>query len=204
MKKILSILFSLNLLGMVSMAAETKARVGAPAPDFTLTSHTGASVTLSAFKGKHVVLEWVSFGCPFVVKHYSTGNMQQLQETWGAKEVVWLTINSAGEGRGAFESPEKAATVAESKKLKAHALLLDPSGEVGRMYEAKVTPHLYVIDPAGVLIYAGAIDDKATTNKDDVKTAKNYVVQALEASLAGRPVETPQTKPYGCGIKYTK
>lgn len=176
--------------------------VGKPAPDFTLQNGSGKSVTLSEHKGKVVVLEWVNHGCPFVVKHYGSGNMQKLQADATAKGVVWLSIcSSASEKQGHMSAADASKACAE-KQSAATAYLLDESGEVGKKYGAKVTPELYVIDAEGLLVYHGAIDDKKSTNPSDIAGAKNYVTAALEEVLASKPVSTPKTDAYGCSVKY--
>ena len=175
---------------------------GAAAPDFTLTDTSGASHKLSDFKGKTVVLEWVNHGCPFVVKHYSKGNMQGLQADYTGKGVVWLSICSSAEGKQGYNTAEGWQKLNAEKGGKATAILLDPEGTVGKLYGAKTTPHMYVINAEGTLVYQGAIDDKPSTDSDDIPGAKNYVKAALDEVLAGKPVTTGQTKPYGCGVKY--
>ena len=175
---------------------------GAAAPDFTLTDTSGASHKLSDFKGKPVVLEWVNHGCPFVVKHYSKGNMQGLQADYTGKGVVWLSICSSAEGKQGYDTAEGWQKLNTEKGGKATAILLDPEGTVGKLYGAKTTPHMYVINAEGTLVYQGAIDDKPSTDSDDIPGAKNYVKAALDEVLAGKPVTTGQTKPYGCGVKY--
>jgi peroxiredoxin len=178
------------------------ATVGDKAPAFTLTSAAGKKHSLSDFAGKFVVLEWVNFGCPFVKKHYNSENMQNLQTAYTEKGVIWLSICSSGPGKqGYFDGDELTAEL-ESKKAHATAYLIDADGKVGRMYEAKTTPHMFVIDPKGVLIYAGAIDDRPSTQVEDVEGATNYVQQALDAAMAGKKVEVTATKSYGCSVKY--
>lgn len=179
------------------------ARPGAEAPDFTLTDAKGEAKTLSSYRGKWVVLEWVNYDCPFVKKHYKSGNMQKLQKELKAKGVVWLSINSSAAGKqGHFEGTELVSRIA-SAKAEPDAYLLDTDGKVGRIYKAKTTPHMFVIDPTGKLAYAGAIDDHPSTEAADIPKSKNYVVAALEAGMAGKKVETTSTNSYGCGVKYT-
>ena len=186
------------------LAAGVRAEVttGAAAPDFTLTDTSGTSHNLSDFKGKVVVLEWVNHGCPFVVKHYSPGNMQGLQADYTSKGVVWLSICSSAEGKQGYYTAEGWQKLNAEKGGKATAILLDPEGTVGKLYGAKTTPHMYVINAEGTLVYQGAIDDKPSTDSDDIPGAKNYVKAALDEVLAGKPVTIGQTKPYGCGVKY--
>ena len=185
----------------LSGAALASAVVGNPAPAFTLTDLAGKPVNLADYRGKTVVLEWHNFGCPFVQKHYRSGNMQSLQKKYGG-EVVWLAVNSTH--REAYDYMAPAKIDAELRRFEAAPAryLMDEPGAVGRAYGAKTTPQMYVIDPSGKLVYNGAIDDRRSTNPDDVKGAKNYVVLALDEMKAGKPVSTPTTTPYGCTVKY--
>jgi len=183
-------------------SAAAQAAVGSPAPDFTLADATGQPKTRSSFNGKFVVLEWFNNDCPFVRKHYDSGHMQRLQAAQTANGVIWLTISSSAKGRQGSMSPEQAQAIIASRQAKPTALLLDPDGVVGRLYGAKTTPHLFVIDPQGTLIYAGAIDDKPSTDPADLAPAVNYVQRALEEAMAGRPVSVPETASYGCSVKY--
>ncbi len=178
------------------------ATVGQVAPDFTLADANGKTHDLTDFRGKPVVLEWHNHQCPFVVKHYASGNMQALQKEYASKGVVWLTINSSAPGKQGHVTPAEALQLTADRKAAPTALLLDTSGEVGKRYRAKVTPHMFVIDAKGNLVYDGAIDDKRSTDQADVKTATNHVRAALEDVLAGRPVATPSSEPYGCSVKY--
>lgn len=177
-------------------------KVGQPAPGFTATDSLGKTVSLDAYKGKFVVLEWTNHGCPFVGKHYKSGHMQLLQKEYTAKGVIWFSVISSRKGAQGYSTPAKANR--DLVKWHAHptAVLLDPSGKLGREYGATTTPDMYIIDPQGTLIYEGAIDDTPSTDLDDIKTANNYVSQALDAAMAGKPVETTMTKSYGCSIKY--
>jgi peroxiredoxin len=191
----------LLLLAAVTIA-QAEVQIGQPAPDFSLTDCSGKKVSLSDFKGKVVVLEWVNHGCPFVAKHYGSGNMQKLQADATAKGVVWLSICSSAPGKPGHADAAGAAKKCTETQSTATAYLLDESGKVGKTYGAKVTPEMYVIDAKGVLVYHGAIDDKKSTNPGDIAGAKNYVAAALDEVLAGKPVSTPKTDPYGCGVKY--
>jgi peroxiredoxin len=177
-------------------------QIGQPAPEFTLTDSNGQSHNLSDFKGKFVVLEWLNHGCPFVQKHYDGGNMQGLQKEYTGKDVVWLSIASSAPGKQGNMSPEETNKTKEEKDAAPTAVLIDADGTVGKLYDAKVTPELFVINPEGTLIYAGAIDDKKSVDAADVAGATNYVKQALDEAMAGNPVSTPQTEAYGCGVKY--
>lgn len=175
---------------------------GAEAPAFTLPDTAGKEVSLADFKGKVVVLEWFNYGCPFVKKHYASGNLPALQKKYSDKDVVWLSINSSAEGKqGYLPGPELAEASAKEGNA-ATAILLDTDGKVGKAYGAKVTPHMYVICKDGKLAYMGAIDDKPTTQQSDIEGAKNYVVAAVDALLSGGRIEVSMAKPYGCGVKY--
>lgn len=178
------------------------AAVGEMAPDFTLTSAAGASHSLSDFEGKWVVLEWVNYDCPFVRKHYDSGNMQTLQKDATANGVVWLTICSSAPGKqGHFEGDALQSRIAKEGGNQT-AYLIDADGSVGRAYQATATPHMYLIDPMGKLLYAGAIDDKPSTKVADIATATNYVSAAMSAAMQGEPVAVSSTKAYGCAVKY--
>ena len=177
-------------------------KVGAPAPAFTANATTGKAVSLADQRGKLVVLEWTNHDCPYVVKHYSTSNMQALQREATGQGVVWLTIISSAPGTQGHVSAAQADELTASRKASPTAVLLDPTGTVGKAYGATNTPHMFVIDKAGTLMYAGAIDDKPTTRKGDVQGAQNYVREALAAVAAGQPVKTPVTRAYGCTVKY--
>ena len=183
-----------------SFAAEPE--VGEPAPAFTLKDTSGKTHSLSDYKGKFVVLEWFNEGCPFVKKHYTSGNMQKLQKEYTGKDVVWLSINSSAEGEQGHVTPETAPKTISDWKMDATKILLDHDGKVGKTYGAKTTPHMFVIDKEGKLVYQGAIDSKPTPNTADVNDAENYVKVALDNSMAGKPVENSSTKPYGCSVKY--
>ncbi len=175
---------------------------GQPAPDFTLPDLSGKPVRLSELKGRTVVLEWVNPECPYVQKHYNSANMPNLQKEFGGKQVTWLAINSTREGHSEFKSPQQMAAWMKQTGGAPAATLLDRDSKVGRLYGAVTTPHMYVIDPKGTLVYAGAIDDKRSANPADVKTAKNYVRAALGEAMAGKAVSTASTSPYGCSVKY--
>jgi peroxiredoxin len=175
---------------------------GEAAPDFTLTDSKGTSHKLSDFRGKFVVLEWLNHDCPFVKKHYGSGNMQKLQQEYTAKGVIWLSIISSAPGKQGHRTGPQADADTKDKKANPTAVLLDPAGEVGQKYEAKTTPHMFVLDKDGKVIYAGAIDSIKSTDSTDVTKAENHVRAALDAALAGKPVSTPSTKPYGCSVKY--
>ncbi|CAG0972173.1 glutathione peroxidase [Burkholderiales bacterium] len=175
---------------------------GSPAPDIAATDALGKAVKLSDFRGKYVVLEWTNPDCPFVQKHYDSKNMQGLQREWGAKDVVWLSVNSTREGHSEYRSGAQMDTWMKAQDGTPQAVLIDGRSTAGRAYAAKTTPHMFVIDPAGNVVYAGAIDDKRSSNPADVKTAKNYVRAALAEATTGKPVSVASTTPYGCSVKY--
>jgi len=182
--------------------AQAAATVGLSAPSFTALATNGGSVSLGDHRGKIVVLEWTNHECPYVRKHYESGNMQALQREAKAKDVVWLTVISSAPGEQGHVTAAQADELTRTRQAAPAAVLLDPRGTVGRLYDAKVTPHMYVIDAKGLLMYAGAIDDRPTTRRADVQTAQNYVRVALDAVRAGQPVKTPVTRAYGCTVKY--
>lgn len=175
---------------------------GIAAPDFKGIDSTGTPQTLSQYRGKFVVLEWANQGCPYDGKHYRSGNMEALQKEWTAKGVVWLSVISSGPGQQGYVTPAAENQYLTKMHAAPTAAILDVSGQIGRLYEAKTTSHIFVIDPTGKLIYQGAIDDKPTTDQADIKTAHNYLNEALNAAMAGKPVPTAVTRPYGCSVKY--
>src|SRR5713226_742354 len=198
-KSILTILASLATTTLLALDSPP---VGSAAPDFSLTDAKGQTHSLSQYKGKYVVLEWFNPECPFVKKHYGSGNMQKLQEEYTGKGVVWLTIDSNAPGSEGNMTPEQAEKVTTTWKTHQTALLLDPEGKAGRAYGAKNTPNMVIVNPEGKIAYEGAIDSKATPNPADIPNSTNYVKAALDESLTGKPVTTSQTKPYGCSVKY--
>ncbi len=204
MSNILTKVVAVTLLAGCTYAvkAGAEAVIGEKAPDFTLTDVLGNEHTLSDYEGQYVVLEWINHGCPFVVKFYDAGEMQRLQEKYTEQGVVWLAICSSKPGSQGYYTPEDAARVSEEKGANHTAYLYDAPGDVGRLYGAQVTPHMYVIDPDGILIYQGAIDSIRSANQADIERAENYVVSALTQSMAGEEVATPVTRPYGCTVKY--
>ena len=200
-----------NTLGLGALALPTglltaagtaqAASVGQAAPDFTLNDTQGKPVKLSSFKGKPVVLEWNNPGCPFVRKHYN-GNMQALQKAFTTQGVVWLAINSTEEDSVDHMGAEQLARWMADKGASPTATLLDPDGRVGRAYGARVTPHMYIVNAQGALAYAGGIDSIPSARLADIEKATNYVRQGLDELLAGKPLSTPTSQPYGCSIKY--
>jgi hypothetical protein len=205
MKKAIGMFGAVAALSFVlwtALQAAKEPAVGQPAPDFSLTDTEGAKHTLAQHRGKFVVLEWVNHGCPFVKKHYDSGNMQALQKETATKGVVWFSICSSAKGKQGHFPPAEWNKIISEKGMASAAVLLDETGRVGKAYGAKTTPHMYVINPQGVLIYKGAIDDRPTTNSADVNGAKNYVRAALEQAMTGQPVTTASTQAYGCSVKY--
>jgi alkyl hydroperoxide reductase subunit AhpC len=190
------------LLAFTASFSRAEVKTGDPAPPFTLEDIHGVKHSLSDFRGKIVVLEWINHGCPFVVKHYKKGHMQALQREATANGVIWLSICSSAPGKQGHYSAEEWRKVNSEKQGAATAVLLDEDGTVGRLYGAKTTPHMFVIDKEGRIAYQGAIDSKRSTDPDDIPKSENYVRAALDDLAAGRPVAKPQTPPYGCSVKY--
>ncbi len=191
-------------LGLAARSHQAVGKVepGSPAPLFTVASAEGKTVSLADYKGKYVVLEWTNKDCPFVKKHYGSGNMQSVQEKATKLDVVWLTICSSAPGKQGYMTQEDAKQRLKDANMHGTALLLDSDSKVARTYGARTTPHMFVIDPKGIVIYNGAIDDKPTPDPADIKGAKNYVMAALEESMAGKAVSVPKSVPYGCSVKY--
>ena len=198
MKKLL-----LTTLMAFSVGTIFAASVGQPAPAFSAVDTSGKTVSLADFKGKTVVLEWVNPGCPFVQKHYSSANMQGTQKEAAAKGVVWLAVNSTSTDAGDYKTPAAMAQWMQAQRASATATLMDSDGKVGRAFGARTTPHMFVVDPAGKLIYAGGIDSKASANPADIAGATNYIKAGLTETLAGKPISAATTQPYGCSIKYS-
>ena len=190
------------LLAATTGLGFAEVEIGKAAPNFTLPDTNGKTHSLADLKGKYVVLEWYQPDCPFVGKQYRSGNMQGLQKEFTAKGVVWLSIDSSAPGEQGNYPADKLNEFAARDAAARTALLLDPAGNVGRLYGAQTTPDMYIIDPNGILVYKGAIDNKRSTDLADVKTATNYVKTALDSVLAGKPVSTTSTRPYGCSVKY--
>jgi len=177
-------------------------KVGDSAPEFKGTDSNGKTQTLNQYRGRYVVLEWHNHDCPFTKKHYESGNMQSLQKTWTGKGVVWLTMISSAPGQEGYMTAAEENSYMKKVNAVPTATILDPKGEIGKEYGAKTTPDMFVIDPEGKLIYAGAIDDHPSTDTGDIKTSKNYVSEALTQAMAGKEVATAVTRPYGCSVKY--
>ncbi|PIT99335.1 MAG: thioredoxin family protein [Bdellovibrionales bacterium CG10_big_fil_rev_8_21_14_0_10_45_34] len=210
MRKRISLLVGLmTLASFIQLAAAPKKsadvgslKVGSLAPGFTLTDTNGKEHSLSDYKGKTVVLEWLSHDCPFVKKHYESNNMQTLQKKYTADGVVWLSVNSSAPGKEGFYKSEEANKLTTEKGAAPTAVLVDSNGKVGRIYGAKTTPHMFVIDKAGNLAYMGAIDSIKSADKEDIAKAENYVSKALDSLKGGKPVTLTATSPYGCSVKY--
>jgi peroxiredoxin len=195
-RKLLALALALTAIPALAVAP------GSPAPDFKGTDSNGVQHSLSQYKGKYVVLEWANKGCPYDQKHYLSGSMANLQKEWTAKGVVWLSVISSAPGEQGYVTPAEENTYLKTMNAAPTAVLLDPTGVIGRLYSAKTTPHMFVIDPTGTLIYQGAIDNTPTTEQADLKGAQNYLNDALNASMAGKPVAVESTRPYGCSVKY--
>ena len=197
--------FTRTLVALACAAAMSIAGAqtpGAAAPDFTIANAAGKPVKLADYRGKFVVLEWVNPDCPFVQKHYNSQNMQDLQKEWGAKDVVWLSVNSTRQGHYEYRDGAKMQQWMASQGGAPNAILIDGTSDAGRAYAAKTTPHMFVISPEGKVLYNGAIDDKRSSNPADAKKANNYVRAALTEAKAGKPVTVASTTPYGCSVKY--
>ncbi len=187
---------------LITAAAYAAPEVGKPAPDFSALDSNGKTVKLSDFRGKTVVLEWTNDGCPYAKKHYASNNMQTLQKEGAAKGIVWLTIISSAPGFQGYLTGDEANKLTATRGAAPTAVVLDPEGAVGHLYHARTTPHMFIVNGEGTLVYMGGIDDKATTDVKDIKTAKNYVRAALDDLAAGAPIENAVTRPYGCSVKY--
>jgi hypothetical protein len=192
--------FAAGLLG--ATVAFAQAVVGQPAPAFSATDAAGKPVSLADYKGRHIVLEWVNPGCPFVQKHYHSGNMPATQKAATAKGVAWLTIASTAKDSGDYKPPTELAAWIRGKQGAPTATVMDEDGRIGRAYGARVTPHMYIVDPQGRLVYAGAIDSKPSSNPADIATATNYVTQAIGEATSGKAISQATTRAYGCSIKY--
>ncbi len=193
-----------SLIAGVLMTASAHAtpQIGKPAPDFSATGSNGKTVKLSDLRGKIVVLEWTNDGCPYVKKHYGSGNMQSLQKDAAARGIVWLTVLSSAPGKQGYADGAGANELTKARGAAPAAVLLDPEGELGHLYDARTTPHMFIVSADGTLVYMGGIDDKATAEVADIAAAKNYVRAALDEIAAGKPVAEAVTRPYGCSVKY--
>ncbi len=198
-------IFAIVLAGSVFVlagVAQAGVASGQPAPEFSLVDISGKAQKLSDYRGKYVVLEWFNSECPFVQKHYESGNMQALQARYTQKGVVWLGINSTSPNHSNYRDAARSQAILKQWKSVPTAFVLDPDGKVGLQYGARTTPHMYVIDPKGMLAYVGGIDDKPSISQRDIPTARNLVAAALDDALSGKPVSTPSAPPYGCSVKY--
>jgi peroxiredoxin len=191
----------LPVLALVALSAFA-VKVGDQAPDFTGTDSHGQTHKLSDYRGKFVVLEWHNNGCPFTKKHYESGNMQRLQKEWTDKGVIWFTVISSSPGSQGYVTADQENEYLQKMHAVPTAAILDPKGDIGHLYGAKTTPHMFIIDQQGKIIYNGAIDDKATTDPSDVNGANNYVSDALQEAMSGKAVAVATTRPYGCSVKY--
>jgi hypothetical protein len=189
-------------LTVPSAPARAAIQTGRPAPDFTATDSKGAQHTLAAYRGKTVILEWTNHECPYTAEHYATGNMQALQAAATGAGAAWLTVVSSRPGEQGYVEATEADRLTTTRNARPTVVLLDPKGQLGRLYDARTTPHMFVIDGSGTLVYMGAIDDRPTASQTSVKGARNYVREALDAMAAGRPVAVASTRPYGCSVKY--
>jgi peroxiredoxin len=192
----------LFLLLFTAITFSQDAKLNEIAPNFKLVDSNGKEHSLSDFKGKLVVLEWINFDCPFVQKHYNSKNMQSLQLKYTKQDVIWLTVCSSTEAKQSNFTNDEINSRSKKHNAKFTAYLIDANGKVGKMYGAKTTPHMYIINKDGKLVYAGGIDDKASTDLEDINGAKNYVSLALDELLAGKNVSVQSSKPYGCSVKY--
>ncbi len=190
------------VVALVPISAAAQAVVGSPAPGFTATDSHGQTHTLSEYRGKYVVLEWHNRDCPYTHKHYVSGNMEALQKEWTAKGVVWFTVISSAPGKQGYVTDAEENEYLQQMHADPTAVLMDPEGKLGRLYDAKTTPEMYIIDPEGKLIYEGAIDDRPTPDVSDINGADNYLNDALMEAMAGKPVVHSYTRSYGCSVKY--
>jgi hypothetical protein len=197
-----AISYSLIAEDVAAAPALAELRIGTPAPGFRINDSNGRTVSLSDFRGKTVVLEWSNPECPSVKKHYESGNMQKTQGAAAAAGAVWLTVNSSGQGNQGYMTPAEAKAFTAAQPSRRTAYLLDPEGVAGRAYGARATPHLFIVNAAGNLVYNGAIDDKPTQDKADIPGARNHVLAALGELKAGKAVSVPTSRPYGCSVKY--
>jgi len=202
MARISSIRILMAVVVALTLVSARAAQVGSTAPSFHGTDSNGKTQSLDQYRGKYVVLEWHNHDCPYTVKHYESGNMQSLQKQWTAKGVVWFTVISSAPGTQGYMNPAQENAYLSKSGARPTAVILDSTGAIGHLYDARTTPNMFVIDPSGKLIYAGAIDDHATTEVSDIGVSKNYVSAALTEAMNGQTVQTAYTRPYGCSVKY--
>ena len=202
MKRSAFALISVALVLFVAPILISSPKIGEPAPDFSATASNGKTYHLADLRGKFVVLEWHNNGCPYTRKHYESGNMQRLQKEWTAKGVEWFTVISSAPGTQGYVTADKENAYLTKMGATPTAALLDPNGDLGHLYDAKTTPHMIIVNPQGVVIYDGAIDDHPTSDASDIPNSKNYVQAALSDAMSGKPVTTAVSRPYGCSVKY--
>jgi peroxiredoxin len=202
MRKTIALFFAVVFCLAIAISSVWGARVGEKAPDFTATDTNGQVHKLSDYLGKFVVLEWTNRQCPYTIKHYSSGNMQNLQREWTAKGVIWFTVQSSAPGKQGYVTADEENAWLKQIHAAPSAVFLDPTGKLGHLYDAKTTPDMYVINPQGILIYQGAIDDHPSTDPSDIAKSKNFLSAALSEAMAGKPVTVATSRPYGCSIKY--
>lgn len=195
-------LFTATTLSLFSLAAFAAVKPGDAAPDFQGKDSNGKTQSLAQYKGKYVVLEWHNQGCPYEQKHYNSGNMEGLQKQWTGKGVVWLSVISSPPGQQGYVTPAEENAYMTKMHAAPTAAILDSNSAIAKLYSAKTTPHMFVIDPGGKVIYEGALDDQPTPDPASLKGAKNYVSDALNEAMAGKAVTTQATRPYGCAVKY--
>lgn len=203
MRKLARVALGLGAV-LVLVVSAMAVKVGDPAPDFSAVDSHGKVQKLADHRGKYVVLEWHNQGCPYTRKHYESGNMQRLQKKWTDKSVIWFTVISSAPGTQGFVTPTQENEYLEKMHASPTAVLMDVTGTLGRLYDAKTTPEMFIISPDGTLIYEGAIDDRPTTDQKDITGAKNYVDAALSAAMANQPIADAATRPYGCSVKYKR
>jgi len=202
MRKTFLFMLALLWVAPAGSRADDRAGVDSPAPGFTLNDAQGGAHSLSDYRGKYVILEWVNFGCPFVGKHYGSGSMQELQRTMTARGAVWLSVCSSAPGKQGYYEGIGLIEKLKEENASPTAYLVDADGTVGKLYGAKTTPHMFIIDPKGVLIYEGGIDNIASTDRDDIPKATNYVKEVMAAAWDGKPLPVKTTRSYGCSVKY--
>jgi len=194
---------TVTTLAAMAAAPVLAARIGEHAPDFTAAASNGQTYKLSDLRGKFVVLEWHNNGCPYTEKHYNSGNMQRLQKEWTAKGVIWFTVISSAPGQQGYVTAAQENDYMKRMKAAPTAALLDSTGQVGHLYDAKTTPQMILIGPDGVMLYDGAIDNRPTEDPSSLAGAENYIAAALTEALAGKPISKPTSRPYGCSVKYS-
>ncbi len=199
----LAIIISVFIISWASQNSQAaKLVTGSEAPDFEYTDLEGNTGKLSDLRGKYVIVEWFNHGCPFVAKHYNSKKMQSLQSEYTGKDVVWIAVNSTSDGHGDYRNPEESKSDAQKHGTSATKIVIDGQGEIGQLYGAKTTPHIFIINPEGTLIYQGAADDIKSTDTEDIPKATNYIDLAMTEALTEKELTNPETKPYGCSVKY--